>query len=77
MVTRLPQRVLDRLFGASLVTIMGLPPKDPHDDDDENEGVIGAANPRVCWVRAFWRRSSTCLLKKRPAAIPYGCCPVR
>ena len=36
MVTRLPQRVLDRLFGASLVTIMGLPPKDPHDDDDEN-----------------------------------------
>jgi hypothetical protein len=38
MVTRLPQRVLDRLFGASLVTIMGLPPKDPHDDDDENEG---------------------------------------
>ena len=38
MVTRLPQRVLDRLFDASLVTIMGLPPKDPHDDDDENEG---------------------------------------
>ena len=38
MVTRLPQRVLDRLFDASLVTIMGLPPKDPNDDDDENEG---------------------------------------
>ena len=37
MVTRLPQGVLDRLFDASLVTIMGMPPKDPHDDDDENE----------------------------------------
>jgi hypothetical protein len=30
VVTRLPQRVLDRLFDASLVTIMGLPPKDPN-----------------------------------------------
>jgi hypothetical protein len=38
MVTRLPQRVLDRLFDASLVTIMDPPPKDPHDDDDENKG---------------------------------------
>ena len=37
MITRVPPKVFDRLFDASLVTIMGLPPKDPHDDDDENE----------------------------------------
>jgi hypothetical protein len=36
MVTHLPHRILDRLFDASLVTIMDLPPKDPHDDDDES-----------------------------------------
>ena len=38
MVTRVPQRVLDRLFDAGLAAIMDLPPKDPHNDDDENEG---------------------------------------
>ena len=37
MISRVPQRVFDRLFDASLVTIMDLPPKDPLDDDDENE----------------------------------------
>jgi hypothetical protein len=37
MTSRVPQRVFDRLFDASPITIMGLPPKDPH-DDDENEG---------------------------------------
>ena len=37
MITRVQSKVFDRLFDASLVTIMGLPPKDPHDDDDENE----------------------------------------
>jgi hypothetical protein len=37
VISRVPQRVLDRLFDASLITIMGPPPKDPHDDDDENE----------------------------------------
>jgi len=25
-------------IGASLVTVLGLPPKDPDDDDDEDEG---------------------------------------
>ena len=25
------------IFDASLVTIMGLPPKDPHDDDEEED----------------------------------------
>jgi hypothetical protein len=38
MISRVPQRVFDRLFGASLITIMGLPPKDPHDDDENEEG---------------------------------------
>ena len=37
MITRVPPKVFDRLFDASFVTIMGLPPKDPHDDEDENE----------------------------------------
>jgi hypothetical protein len=38
MISRVPQRVFDRLFDASLITIMGLPPKDPHDDDENEEG---------------------------------------
>ena len=37
MITRVPPKVFDRLFDASLVTIMGLPPKDPHDDDEEED----------------------------------------
>jgi hypothetical protein len=37
VISRVPQRVLDRLFDASLITITGPPPKDPHDDDEENE----------------------------------------
>ncbi len=37
MIKRGLQRIFDRLFDASLVTIMGLPPKDPQDDGDENE----------------------------------------
>jgi hypothetical protein len=37
MISRVPQRVFDRLFDASLITIMGLPLKDPHEDDDEDE----------------------------------------
>jgi hypothetical protein len=36
-----------------------------------------AAQQRDEQKAAFWRRSSTCLLKKTPAAIPCGCCPVR
>jgi hypothetical protein len=38
MILRVPQRISDRLFDASLITIMGLPPKDPHDDDENEEG---------------------------------------
>ena len=37
MITRVPPKVFDRLFDASLVTIVGLPPKDPHDDDEEED----------------------------------------
>jgi hypothetical protein len=37
MISRVPQKVSAWLIDLSLVTIMGLPPKDPHDDDDENE----------------------------------------
>ena len=37
MITRVPPKVFDRPFDASLVTIVGLPPKDSYDDDDENE----------------------------------------
>jgi len=37
MITRVPPKVFDRLFDASLVSIMGLPPKDPHDDDEEED----------------------------------------
>ena len=37
MITRVPPKVFDRLFDASLVTIMGLPPKDPHDDEEEED----------------------------------------
>jgi hypothetical protein len=48
-------------------------------------GRMSAGWPSSLWVerlrtsrvRAFWRRSSSCLLTKRPAAIPCGCCPVR
>jgi hypothetical protein len=38
MISRVPQRVFDRLFDASFITVMGLPPKDPHDDDENEEG---------------------------------------
>jgi hypothetical protein len=37
MISGVPQKVSAWLIDLSLVTIMGLPPKDPHDDDDENE----------------------------------------
>jgi hypothetical protein len=37
MISRVPQRIFDRLFDATLITIMRLPPKDPHDDDDEED----------------------------------------
>jgi hypothetical protein len=37
MILRVPQRVSDRLFDASLITILGLPPKDPHDDENEED----------------------------------------
>jgi hypothetical protein len=38
MILRVSQTVFDRSFDASLITIMGLPPKDPHDDDENEEG---------------------------------------
>jgi hypothetical protein len=37
MISRIPQNGSAWLIVSSLVTIVGLPPKDPHDDDDENE----------------------------------------
>ena len=37
MISGVPQKVSAWLIDLSLVTIMGLPPKGPHDDDDENE----------------------------------------
>jgi hypothetical protein len=37
MISRVPQKVFDRLFDPSLVTIMGLPPKDPSNDEEDEE----------------------------------------
>jgi hypothetical protein len=37
MISRVPQKVPTWLVHSSLVTIMGLPPKDPHDDDDDDK----------------------------------------
>ena len=37
MISRVPQKISAWLIDSSLVTVMGRPPKDPHDDDDENE----------------------------------------
>jgi hypothetical protein len=37
MISRVPQKVFDRLFDPSLVTIMGLPPKDPNNDEEDEE----------------------------------------
>jgi hypothetical protein len=37
MISRVPQKVSAWLIDSSLATVMGLPPKDPHDDDDDNE----------------------------------------
>jgi hypothetical protein len=41
MISRVPQKVPTWLVDSSLVTIMGLPPKDPHDDDDDEEDEEG------------------------------------
>jgi len=43
MISRVPQKVSTWLVDSSLVTVMGLPPKDPHDEnedekDEENDG---------------------------------------
>ena len=54
-----------------------------HDAPSDRENVSGWPSSlwverlRTSRVRAFWRRSSSCLLTKRPATIPCGCCPVR
>src|SRR5215469_16023608 len=52
-----------------------------HDRPERNQHNVGKGDTNCPLttqsVRAFWRRSSTCLLTKRPAAIPCGCCPVR
>jgi hypothetical protein len=37
MISHTPQSASDWLVELSLVTVMGLPPKDPDDDDDKNE----------------------------------------
>jgi hypothetical protein len=37
MISRIPQTVSAWLIDSRLVTIMGLPPKDPNDDDEVNE----------------------------------------
>ena len=37
MISRLPQKIFDRLFDPSLVTIRGLPPKDPNNDEEDEE----------------------------------------
>ena len=37
VISRVPQRVFDRLFDPSLVTIVGLPPKDPNNDEEDEE----------------------------------------
>jgi hypothetical protein len=37
MISRIPQNGSVWLIDSGLVTIVGVPPKDPHDDDDENE----------------------------------------
>jgi hypothetical protein len=36
MISRVPQNVSARSIDSSLVSTLGLPPKDPPDDDDEN-----------------------------------------
>jgi hypothetical protein len=36
MISHIPQSASDWLVELSLITVMGLPPKDPDDDDDEN-----------------------------------------
>jgi hypothetical protein len=35
--SRFPRNVSAWPIDSSLATIVGLPPKDPHDDEDENE----------------------------------------
>jgi len=37
IISRIPQKSSDWLIAASLVTMVGVPPKHPPDDDDENE----------------------------------------
>jgi hypothetical protein len=37
MISRVPRNVSAWLIDSSLVTLMGLPPKDPHEDDSEDE----------------------------------------
>ena len=37
MISRVPQKVSTWLVDSSLVTVIGLPPKDPHDDENEDE----------------------------------------
>jgi hypothetical protein len=54
MISRVPQRVFDRLFGASLITIMGLSPDDDEneegeeDDDEEDEEPAVIREPDEC-----------------------------
>ena len=43
MISRVPQKVSTWLVDSNVVTVMGLPPKDPHDEnedekDEENDG---------------------------------------
>jgi len=37
MISHVAQKISPRLIGSSLVTLIGLQPKDPNRDDDENE----------------------------------------
>jgi hypothetical protein len=37
MISRVPQKFSAWLIDSSVVTVMGLPPKDPHDDDENEE----------------------------------------
>ena len=51
MISRVHQKVFSELFDPTLVTILGLPPKDPNDEDedekDEDDGDDEEEEPAV------------------------------
>ena len=49
MISRVHQKVFSELFDPTLVTILGLPPKDPNDEDEDekDEGDDEEEEPAV------------------------------